>query len=118
MNRSGSTHGRLMAPMMVVWASALLPSNASVFMFPVAGPSEVVVIADETAPASFIASDLLAQAEHSEDASAILITTSHELGLEVLSQLATQMCRLSRVAIIEKSLAHFGAIIVADNMEE
>ena len=82
-----------------------------------AGPSEVVVIADETAPALFIASDLLAQAEHSEDASAILITTSHELGLEVLSQLATQMCRLSRAAIIGKSLANYGAIILVDTIE-
>jgi histidinol dehydrogenase len=83
-----------------------------------AGPSEVIVIADDSARASFIASDLLAQAEHSEDASAILVTTSHELALEVVSQLATQMCQLARVSIVEKSLADYGAIIVVDNMEE
>ncbi len=83
-----------------------------------AGPSEVVVIADETARASFIASDLLAQAEHSEDASAILVTTSPELALEVQSEVALQARRLSRATIVEKSLADYGAIILADNMEE
>jgi histidinol dehydrogenase len=83
-----------------------------------AGPSEVVVIADETASASFVASDLLAQAEHSEDASAILLTTSHDLALEVLSELAKQIDQLPRAAIVEKSLADYGAVIVADQMEE
>jgi histidinol dehydrogenase len=83
-----------------------------------AGPSEVVVIADETAPASFVASDLLAQAEHSEDASAILITTSHDLSLDVLNELLRQMRGLSRAAIIAQSLSHYGAIVVADNLEE
>lgn len=83
-----------------------------------AGPSEVIVIADETARASFIAGDLLAQAEHSEDASAILVTTSQELALEVLSELATQMCQLPRAAVIKQSLADYGAIIVTDNLEE
>jgi histidinol dehydrogenase len=83
-----------------------------------AGPSEVIVIADETARASFVASDLLAQAEHGEDAAAILVTTSHELALEVVSQLATQMCQLARVSIVKKSLTDYGAIIVVDNMEE
>ncbi|MFN2532723.1 MAG: histidinol dehydrogenase [Pyrinomonadaceae bacterium] len=83
-----------------------------------AGPSEVVVLADETARASFIASDLLAQAEHSEDASSVLITTSQELALEVLNELATQMCELPRVAVIEKSLTNYGVIIVTENVEE
>jgi histidinol dehydrogenase len=83
-----------------------------------AGPSEVVVIADETASASFVASDLLAQAEHSEDASAILLTTSRDLALEVGSELAKQVDQLPRAAIVEKSLADYGAVIVADQMEE
>jgi histidinol dehydrogenase len=83
-----------------------------------AGPSEVVVIADETARASFIASDLLAQAEHSEDASAILVTNSHEVAQEVVSELERQMGQLSRVSVIEKSLAEYGAIIIADDMDE
>ena len=82
------------------------------------GPSEVVVLADETARASFIASDLLAQAEHSEDASSLLITTSQELALEVLGELATQICQLPRVALIEKSLTNYGAIIVTENLQE
>jgi histidinol dehydrogenase len=83
-----------------------------------AGPSEVIVIADETARASFIASDLLAQAEHGEDASAILLTTSEELALAVRSELAIQISHLSRAAVIEKSLADYGAIIVTADTEE
>ena len=83
-----------------------------------AGPSEVVVLADETARASFIASDLLAQAEHSEDASAILITTSQELALAVLGELISQLCGLPRMTLTEKSLANYGAIIVAENLDE
>ena len=83
-----------------------------------AGPSEVVIIADETSSPSFIASDLLAQAEHDEDASAILITPSHELALAVLNQLAAQAHSLPRAAIIEQSLADFGAIIVTEDMSE
>jgi histidinol dehydrogenase len=83
-----------------------------------AGPSEVVVLADETARACFIASDLLAQAEHSEDASSILITTSPELGVEVLGELAAQMYQLPRLRVIEKSLTNYGAIIVTENLEE
>ena len=83
-----------------------------------AGPSEVMVIADETARASFIASDLLAQAEHGEDASAILVTTSHKLALAVISELARQMCTLSREKVIEKSLADYGAVVIVENMDE
>ncbi len=83
-----------------------------------AGPSEVVVLADETATAAFIASDLLAQAEHSEDASSVLITTSQELALEVLGELATQMRQLPRFVVIENSLTNYGVIIVTENLEE
>ena len=83
-----------------------------------AGPSEVVVLADETGRASFIASDLLAQAEHSEDASAVLITTSQDLALEVRRELATETGRLPRARVIEESLTNYGAIIVAENLEE
>jgi histidinol dehydrogenase len=83
-----------------------------------AGPSEVVVIADETARARFVASDLLAQAEHSEDASAVLVTTSHDLALEVSRELATQISQLPRSRIVSQSLCDFGAIIVAKDMDE
>jgi histidinol dehydrogenase len=84
----------------------------------IAGPTEVVIVADDTARASYIASDLLAQAEHSEDASAILLTTSDTLALEVVRALAIQAGKLSRSTMIEKSLAQYGAIIVVDDMDE
>ncbi len=84
----------------------------------IAGPSEVVIIADETASATFVAADLLAQAEHDEDASAMLITTSDELAREVAVEVARQMPSLPRRAIIERSLEQHGAIIVVDDMLE
>ncbi|HEX8136956.1 MAG TPA: histidinol dehydrogenase [Pyrinomonadaceae bacterium] len=84
----------------------------------IAGPSEVVIIADETARADFVAADLLAQAEHDEEASAILITTSDELAREVAGQLSVQTRSLQRRAVIESSLAQFGAIILVGDMEE
>lgn len=84
----------------------------------IAGPSEVVVIADETARADFVAADLLAQAEHDEQASAILITTSDRLATEVAAQLSVQTRSLPRRAVIESSLAEFGAIILVSDMEE
>lgn len=84
----------------------------------IAGPSEVVIIADETARASFVAADLLAQAEHDEDASAVLITTSDELAREVAVEVVRQTESLSRRRIIERSLQQHGAIIVVDDMRE
>ncbi|MCU1266298.1 MAG: histidinol dehydrogenase [Acidobacteria bacterium] len=84
----------------------------------IAGPSEVVIIADDSAPASFVASDLLAQAEHGEDASAVLITTSEQLARQVSAAIAQQIRKLPRANLIEKSLASYGAIImVADTFE-
>ena len=84
----------------------------------IAGPSEVVIVADDTARASYIAGDLLAQAEHGEDASAILVTTSNTLALEVVRDLAIETGKLSRARVIEESLARYGAIIVVADMEE
>ena len=84
----------------------------------IAGPSEVVIVADETARASYIAGDLLAQAEHSEDASAILLTTSNALALEVVRELKIQIRGLARTGVIKESLARYGAIIVVDDMDE
>ena len=84
----------------------------------IAGPSEVVIVADDSARASYIAGDLLAQAEHGEDASAILVTTSNTLALEVVRDLAIQSPKLSRAMVIEESLARYGAIIVVDDMDE
>jgi histidinol dehydrogenase len=84
----------------------------------IAGPSEVVIVADDSGRASYIASDLLAQAEHSEDASAILLTTSDALAREVVRELASQIAKLPRAEVIKKSLARYGAIIVVDDMDE
>src|SRR5258706_7895119 len=82
----------------------------------IAGPSEVVIIADETARADFIAADLLAQSEHAEDASAILITTSESLAHAVAAEVAQQTASLPRRAIVEQSLAQYGGIIVVDSV--
>jgi len=84
----------------------------------IAGPSEVVIITDETARASFVAADLLAQAEHDEDASAVLITTSDKLAREVAVEVVRQIESLPRRRIIERSLQQHGAIIVVDDMRE
>ncbi|HEX3560598.1 MAG TPA: histidinol dehydrogenase [Pyrinomonadaceae bacterium] len=84
----------------------------------IAGPSEVVVLGDETARADFVAADLLAQAEHGEDASAILITTSPDLAARVAAEVVRQLETLPRRRIVERSLADFGAIFVVESIEE
>lgn len=84
----------------------------------VAGPSEILVVADETANPVYTAADLLSQAEHDEMASAILITTSEKLANEVQSEIEKQTAILERKAIIEKSIENYGAIIVAENIDE
>jgi histidinol dehydrogenase len=84
----------------------------------VAGPSEVVVLADETARADFIAADLLAQAEHGEDASAVLVTTNLKLAEGVAAEVARQAETLPRRLVVERSLADFGAVFVVSTIEE
>lgn len=84
----------------------------------IAGPSEILVLADETANARYVAADLLSQAEHDEMASAILITTSRRLAEEVSKEAEAFTAKLSRKEIIQKSLDHYGYILVADNMED
>jgi len=84
----------------------------------VAGPSEVVVLADETARADFIAADLLAQAEHGEDASAVLVTTNLKLAQLVAAQVALQAETLPRRSVVERSLADFGAAFVVSTVAE
>ena len=83
----------------------------------VAGPSEVLVLADETANPKYVAADLMSQAEHDRMASAILITTSMELAQAVDQELVRQMKDLSRREIMEESFRNFGAAIVCDSME-
>lgn len=84
----------------------------------VAGPSEITVLADETADPRFVAADLLSQAEHDELASAILVTTSRELADAVNREIEAFTAVLSRREIIEKSLENFGHILIAENMDE
>jgi histidinol dehydrogenase len=82
-----------------------------------AGPSEVLIIADETADPGFVAADLLSQAEHDEKASAILLTPCLELAGRVQEQVARQVARLGRREIIERSLADYGAIVITSDIE-
>lgn len=84
----------------------------------VAGPSEVMVLADETADPRYVAADLLSQAEHDEMASAILVTTSEELAAKVSEEIDAMIPALSRREIIEKSLDNYGYALIADNMED
>lgn len=84
----------------------------------IAGPSEILVLADETANPRCIAADLLSQAEHDELASAILVTTSRELADNVSKEVDKFTANLSRKEIIEKSLENYGYILVAETMEE
>lgn len=84
----------------------------------IAGPSEILVLADETANPRFVAADLLSQAEHDEMASAILITTSQTLAEQVSAEVDKFVAELSRKEIITKSLENYGYILVADNMED
>ena len=84
----------------------------------VAGPSEILVLADDTANPHYVAADLLSQAEHDEMASAILITTSTELAKKVQSEIEGYLKVLSRREIIEKSLENFGYILIAEDMGE
>ena len=83
----------------------------------IAGPSEILVLADETANPEYVAADLLSQAEHDEMASAILITTSRALADQVSKEIDYFVARLSRKAIIEKSLENYGYILIAPDME-
>ena len=84
----------------------------------VAGPSEILVLADETSNPRYVAADLLSQAEHDELASAILVTTSMDLAKKVSEYTDMFVSKLSRKAILEKSLDNFGYILVVDTLDE
>ena len=84
----------------------------------IAGPSEIVVLADDTADPEFAAADLLSQAEHDERASAVLVTTSERIAHDVRDHIARMVPELPRRAIIEASLRDFGACIVAAGLDE
>ena len=84
----------------------------------IAGPSEVLVIADDSAEPRYIAADMLAQAEHDVLASAILLTTSRQIAEETLAELERQLALLPRREIAGKSLADFGAVVVCDDIKQ
>lgn len=96
----------------VTTAKKLLFGQVDIDM--IAGPSEILVMADETADPKFIAADLMSQAEHDKLASSILITTSEEIADKTIAELERQIEYLSRKEIIRKSLEDYGAVIVCD----
>ena len=100
----------------VATAKKLLYGTVDIDM--IAGPSEILIIADDSADPRFLAADLMSQAEHDKLASAILITDSARIAQETERELYTQMETLSRREIIETSLRDFGAMIVCSNMDE
>ncbi len=84
----------------------------------IAGPSEILIVADESANPRFLAADLMSQAEHDPMASAILLTTSEKIADETVKELYEQIKTLSRKEIIEQSLDHFGAVIICKDLGE
>ena len=84
----------------------------------IAGPSEICIVADETAPANFVAADLLSQAEHDEAAEAICITTSEKMAEEIAEEVTNQLQRLSRRDIAAESIERNGKIIVVNHLEQ
>ena len=100
----------------VATAKKLLFGEVDIDM--IAGPSEILILADETANPSYLAADLMSQAEHDRLASAILVTTSEQVARETIKELAEQVQALSRKEIIEESLANYGAIFICDTVEQ
>ena len=100
----------------VATAKKLLYGTIDIDM--IAGPSEILVIADKTAKPEFLAADLMSQAEHDRMASAILITPEEDLAKATAAEIERQMQTLSRKDIIKESIENFGAIIVCENMAE
>ena len=100
----------------VATAKKLLYGTVDIDM--IAGPSEILIVADKSANPKFLAADLMSQAEHDKMASAILLTTSEETAKETAKELSRQMQTLERRDIIEQSLDDFGAIIVCKDISE
>ncbi len=109
---------KIVGPGNIYVALAKKAVYGSVSIDSVAGPSEILVLADETANARYAAADLLSQAEHDELASAVMITTDRALAEEVSREIDGFLEKLSRREIIQKSLDRFGCILVAGTMDE
>ena len=99
----------------VATAKKLLYGTVDIDM--IAGPSEILVMADETADPKYVAADMMSQAEHDRIASSILVTTSEKLADETIKEIERQMQELSRKEIIAESLANFGAMIICNDKE-
>ncbi len=108
---------KIVGPGNIYVALAKKAVYGSVGIDSIAGPSEILVLADETATPRYVAADLLSQAEHDVMASAILVTTSRELAEKVDAEVYAMTQKLSRKDTIEKSLENYGRIFVADSME-
>ncbi len=100
----------------VATAKKLLFGEVDIDM--IAGPSEILILADETAEPSYLAADLMSQAEHDKLASSILVTTSAEIAQKTKEELLRQVQTLSRREIIEESLQRFGAIFVCETTDQ
>ena len=109
---------KIVGPGNIFVALAIKAVYGHVSIDSIAGPSEILVLADDTANPRFVAADLLSQAEHDELASAILVTTSPELARQVSLEAERFVQQLSRKDILEKSLENYGYILVANTMEE
>ncbi|MBQ5417472.1 MAG: histidinol dehydrogenase, partial [Oscillospiraceae bacterium] len=99
----------------VATAKKLLYGRVDIDM--IAGPSEILIVADSTADPKYLAADLMSQAEHDRMASAILITTDNDIADRTIAELDRQMQTLERKDIIEYSLDNYGAVIVTDNVD-
>ncbi len=100
----------------VTAAKRLLNGHVGIDM--IAGPSEIVIVADASANPKFVAADLLSQAEHDQDATAILLTPSSTLANKVAEEVKEQLAVLTRKAIAKASLENYGAILVTDTLDE
>lgn len=109
---------KIVGPGNVYVAAAKLAVSLDVGVDFIAGPSEVLVMADESANAEYIASDLLAQAEHDPNSAAVLVTTCEEIGEKVLEAVERKLGKISRKNIILSSLSKYGKIVIARNIED
>lgn len=109
---------KIVGPGNIFVALAKKAVYGSVGIDSIAGPSEILVLADESADPKYVAADLLSQAEHDEMASAILVTTSAELAEKVSVEVDRMTEKLSRKEIIKKSLENYGCIFIAESMDD
>jgi len=109
---------KIVGPGNIFVALAKKAVYGSVGIDSIAGPSEILVLADETADPKYVAADLLSQAEHDEMASAILVTTSAVLAEKVSVEVDRMTEKLSRKEIIKKSLENYGCIFIAESMDD